>query len=117
MMARNDLTMVPLDRDTLVQVVHDFRACRTTTQLDGAALTTDARMNIAMADAALTISETARFKEVSDLLQAAGWDFGALIKHPERFVYWSRISCVEDMNIVKAFDIRDGANEEKRWAA
>jgi hypothetical protein len=43
MMARNDLTMVPLGPDALVQVVHDFRVCRTTTQLDGAALTTEHR--------------------------------------------------------------------------
>jgi hypothetical protein len=61
---------------------------------NGAAPTTDAQMKIAMAGVALTICEAARFKEASDLLQVGlGWASGTFIKHPDRFVYWSCISC------------------------
>nr|XP_051211984.1 60 kDa jasmonate-induced protein-like [Lolium perenne] len=125
MMARNDLINVPLGRAALEKAVRDMRGYRANQPLDGAAPTTEASMKLAMATAALTISEGARFTYVSALLKA-GWESGTRLLYPERLVYWSRISCAlakgwvqgtaETVRIAIAFGIQDGI-AGKEWAA
>jgi hypothetical protein len=88
MMARESLTQVELGRAALGKAVHDFRAYGT---LDPAA-TTEARMKVAMATAAIIISESSRFTEVRDLVRA-GWETRSFLKHPGRLVFWSKMTC------------------------
>jgi hypothetical protein len=52
MMACYHIATVQLGHEALVQAVHDFCGYRITTQLDGAASTTNARMKIVMVGAA-----------------------------------------------------------------